>query len=104
MWLLFIVALASAAVLSGATVGLVARSRHWPKQRLYLGGYLGCVGLVILGGVIQVIWRLPYPPRFFADSGSPFLGNLASALSIALFGSLAGWLAQRIASNAPAER
>ena len=99
MWLLFIVALASVALLSGASVGLAARSRRWPKARLYWGAYLGCVALVILGGVIQEIWRLPYPPRFLADSGSPFLGNLASALSIGLFGSLAGWLAQRIASG-----
>jgi hypothetical protein len=98
MWLLFMVALASIAFISGATVGLIARSRCWPKQRLYLLGYFGCLVLVILAGVIQVAWHLPYPPRFLAASGFPFLGGLASALSIALSGSLAGWLARRVAA------
>ena len=97
MWLLFIVALASATFLSGATVGLAGRSRHWPKERLYWGAYFGCLILVILGGVIQEIWHLPYPPRSFADSGFPFLSVLASALPIGLSGSLAGWLARRVA-------
>jgi hypothetical protein len=102
MWLLFIVALASAAFLSGATVGLAARARHWPRQRLYLLGYFGCLVLVILGGVIQVVWHLPYPPRFLADSGFPFLAGLASALPIALSGSLAGWLAGWLARRVAA--
>ena len=98
MWLLFIVALASAAILSGATVGFVARARHWPRQRIYLLGYFGCLVLVILGGVIQLIWHLPYPPRFLAASGFPFLGFLASVLPIGLSGWLAGSLAQRVAA------
>ena len=97
LWLPVIVSLAIAALLSGVTVGLVAASRHWTAGRIYWTANVGWMVVFVLGGLVQERMRLPYPPRFLADSGYPFLANWASGLLMLLSLWLAGWLARRVA-------
>jgi len=104
MLLILAYILAVAAVLSGIGIGVVAKSRNWPEKRIRWGAFCGTLVLLILGGLLpESVQRFLFPllakEGFFALRGSApaFIDLLASVSLIALSGTLAGWVARRIA-------
>jgi hypothetical protein len=99
MWVLLVAALACVAAISGITIGLVARSRHWPQKWVRHGAYYGVFVLSVPLGLAQEGLGLPYPPHKLAESGYPFFALMAAVMLISLSGSSAVWLARRVAGR-----
>jgi hypothetical protein len=97
MWVLLVGVLLVVAAISGITIGLVAKSRHWTEKWTCHGARYGVFVLLLPVVLAQKRLGLPWPPLLLAEAGYSFVAAMANLGLILLSASLAVWLARRVA-------
>jgi hypothetical protein len=95
LWILEVVIYATAALVAGGTIGLIARWRQWRVDRVDYWGMGGYVFLRILVGFAQIRLNMPNPFHSLEVLGHPHMAIWARIL-LTPFVVFAGMLAGAI--------
>jgi predicted transporter len=81
-WTCFLIALTFIGLLSGLTIGFVARTQKWSVKGIHAANLLFIFLLTALADYARKGMHLPYPPHDLAQSGYSFLAAWGGAMLI----------------------